>query len=243
MKKRLEDYIEKIKHLPLKTKYTKEDLFIEDFLIDSYKNLKIYYTPHNEYINKNAKILIVGITPGFQQMSYSILMARKCIEEKMDIERIKYLCKLAGRLSGGIRKNIIQMFDEIKLNEAIGVKSFEDVFNGEDKYIHTTSLVSYPVFQNNKNYSGHTPKIYKNEFLMKYVYENFLHEISMLKDVLIIPLGKGVEEVISILDKEGALHNFKILKGFPHPSGVNAHRYKQLEENKDSMIRFIKENL
>lgn len=72
MKKYLEEYIDKIKELPLKEKYTREDLLIEKFLVDKFKDIEIYYAPHNEYLNNKAKIFIVGITPGFQQMSTAI---------------------------------------------------------------------------------------------------------------------------------------------------------------------------
>ena len=77
MKKTLKDYKEAIKKLPIKDKYTKEELLTEDFLIDKDNNIEIYYAPHNEYFNKKAKIFIVGITPGFQQMSKAISTARK----------------------------------------------------------------------------------------------------------------------------------------------------------------------
>ena len=48
MKKTLYDYAEIIKKLPLKDKYTKEELLIEDLLIDKEKNIEIYYATHNE---------------------------------------------------------------------------------------------------------------------------------------------------------------------------------------------------
>ena len=47
MKKYLEDYIDKIKELPLKEKYTREDLIIEKFLGDKFNDIEIYYAPHN----------------------------------------------------------------------------------------------------------------------------------------------------------------------------------------------------
>ena len=43
------------------------------------------------------------------------------------------------------------------------------------------------------------------------------------------------------LEKEGFIGENQILKGFPHPSGANVNRLVQLEENKEDMIRFIKE--
>lgn len=57
MKKTLYDYEESIKKLPLKDKYTKEELLTDDFLVDKEGNIEIYYAPHNEYINPKAKVL------------------------------------------------------------------------------------------------------------------------------------------------------------------------------------------
>ncbi len=234
------EYINKIRLLPIKNKYTKDEILTKDFLIDKDGSLEIYYAPHNEYINQNAKIFIVGITPGFSQMSTAISKARKDIEENKSIEEIQYDCKVEGRFSGPLRKNIIQMLDEIKLNEALEIDSCEELFNDKDYLLHTTSLIPYSVFLKGNNYTGHSPKLVKSKFLMNYVYENFKENISKLDNVLIIPLGKAVEEVLEELVKNKVIKEEQILKGFPHPSGANGHRLVQLEENKDSMINFIK---
>lgn len=240
MEHTLIEYINKIRLLPIKNKYTKDEILTKDFLIDKDGSLEIYYAPHNEYINQNAKIFIVGITPGFSQMSTAISKARKDIEENKSIEEIQYDCKVEGRFSGPLRKNIIQMLDEIKLNEALEIDSCEELFNDKDYLLHTTSLIPYSVFLKGNNYTGHSPKLVRSKFLMNYVYENFKENISKLDDVLIIPLGKAVEEVLEELVKNKVIKEEQILKGFPHPSGANGHRLVQLEENKDNMISFIK---
>lgn len=243
MKKTLYDYKEAIKRLPLKDKYTKEELLIKDFLIDKKDNIEIYYAPHNEYVNKKAKIFIVGITPGFQQMSTAIATARRELEVSDNIEEIQYKCKASGRFSGSLRKNIIGMLDEIELNKALNIESCSDLFYEKDYLLHTVSLIPYSVFVKKQNYSGHTPKLIKSDFLMKYVYENFIDEFKSLdnfKHILLVPLGRAVEEVLCKLEEEGIINENQILKGFPHPSGANVNRLQQLEENKDNLMEFIK---
>ena len=42
------------------------------------------------------------------------------------------------------------------------------------------------------------------------------------------------------LEKEELIAKDRILMGFPHPSGANVNRIKQLEENKSEMMKFIK---
>ena len=246
MKKTLYEYEEVIKRLPIKDKYGKDELLIDDLLIEKEGNIEIYYAPHNEYLNPKAKVFIIGITPGFQQMSTAISTARKELELGTDIEEIQYKCKVAGRFSGGLRKNIISMLDYIRLNDALSINSCSALFEDKDYLLHTVSLIPYPVFVKKQNYSGHTPKLLKSEFLMKYVYDNFIKElkdIENFKDILIIPLGKAVEEVLHKLSEEGIINTRQILKGFPHPSGANVNRVVQLEENKEDLIKQIKEFL
>lgn len=243
MKKTLYDYEEVIKKLPLKNKYTKYELLIADFLVDEKDNIEIYYAPHNEYINHKAKIFIIGITPGFQQMSTAISTARKGFEVGDDIETIQYKCKVLGRFSGSLRKNIISMLDGIELNKALDIESCNELFSDKDYLLHTVSLIPYSVFVKKQNYTGHTPKLIKSEFLMKYVYENFINELRQLEnhdEVILIPLGRAVEEILLKLAEGNVINENQILKNFPHPSGANVNRLVQFEENKSEMIGFIK---
>ena len=59
-------------------------------------------------------------------------------------------------------------------------------------------------------------------FLMKYVYDNFINEFKRLENpenVLLIPLGKAVEEILLKLQEDKIIGENQILLGFPHPSG------------------------
>lgn len=245
MKKTLYDYKQVIKKLPLKNKYTKEELLIDKFLIDKEKNIEIYYAPHNEYLNPKAKVFIIGITPGFQQMSTAIATARKELEVSDNIEEIQYKCKVAARFSGSLRKNIISMLDGIELNNIFNLQSCSQLFDKDDYLLHTISLIPYPVFVKGENYTGHMPKLIKSEFLMKYIYNNFINEFKNLEkweEILLIPLGKAVEEVLIKLKEDGIVKEEQVLMGFPHPSGANVNRVAQFEANRDNMIKFIKKH-
>ena len=245
MKKTLYDYMDKIKILPIKDKYNKDEILINDFLIEKEEHIEIYYSPHNEYINSKARVFIVGITPGFQQMSTAISAARRELKNSNDIEEIQYKCKKAARFSGSLRNNLINMLDEIEINKYLKINSCSQLFEEKDYLLHTISLIPYSVFVKGKNYSGHTPKLMKSEFLMKYINENFVNELKSLDNVgniLIIPLGRSVEEVLYKLCENNIINENQILKGFPHPSGANVNRLIQLKENKEKMIKIIKDN-
>ena len=65
---------------------------------------------------------------------------------------------------------------------------------------------------------------------------NMEWQIEMLKDALYIPMGKCVEEILKMYIEEGKLKESQCLLGFPHPSGANVNRMKQLEEEKEQMM-------
>ena len=136
------------------------------------------------------------------------------------------------------------MLDDLQLNEVLNMESCSELFDNKDYLLHTVSLIPYSVFVKKANYTGHTPKLIKSEFLMKYVYKNFIDEFNSLdnsRNVMLIPLGIAVEEVLFRLAEDNVINEDQILRGFPHPSGANVNRLIQFEENKESMINFIKE--
>ena len=84
--------------------------------------------------------------------------------------------------------------------------------------LHTVSLIPYPVFVKKENYTGHTPKLNKNDFLMKYVYENFINEFKRLENPenVLLATGKAVEEILLKLQEDKIISKNQILLGFPH---------------------------
>ena len=194
------------------------------FLLEKEKNIEIYYAPF-DYINSKAKIVIVGITPGLQQMlqSYEVINQGKSFKEVKDLSSFK----------GSMRTGLIKYLDELKINDILKIKSCESLFNKNSKYLHTTSLVKYPVFDKGKNYSG--ANILKKKILLDFIEKNFLEELKTLKKSIIIPLGNTVSSTIEYLNNKYKLKLSCFLKGFPHPSGANARKNIQFKENKRNM--------
>lgn len=231
-----DEYCSSIKEL---NSFEKEDILVSKFKLYSKDNIEIYYAPHNETVNELARVFIVGITPGWTQTSIAYKTANDGLKKGFSDEVIKKNCKKESRFAGSMRNNLIEMLDLIELNEKLGITSCSKLFECYDNLLHTTSLIPYPVFINNKNYTGSNPKILDNMELFGYVKKYFYEEIKKLPNVLIIPLGKAVEEVLEFMISENLLRREQCLFGFPHPSGANGHRRKQFENNKESLINII----
>jgi len=233
-----EKYCNEIKQLK---EFNKEDILIEKFELFNNDNMKIYYAPHNEIINYKAKIFIVGITPGWTQTNIAYKTAQKELLNNSKPELIKKECKRNSRFAGSMRKNLIEMLDELEINKKLNIKSCNELFESKDYLLHTTSIIPYPVFINNKNYTGSKPKIMDNEVLYNYAKKYFYNEVEHLSDTLIIPLGKAVEEILQQMIKENLIKEEQCLLGFPHPSGANGHRKSQFEEHKNKLLNIIEE--
>lgn len=233
-----EKYCDNIKNL---NDFDKGSILNKKFELYNKNDMKIYYAPHNEIINKKAKIFIVGITPGWTQTCIAYKTAHEGLIKGLDYERIKQECKKNSRFAGSMRTNLIEMLDNLGLQKKLYIDSCSELFENEDELLHTTSMIPYPVFIKDKNYTGSNPKILDNEILESYLKKYFYKELEKLPNALIIPLGKAVEEVLEVIINKNIIKREQCLLGFPHPSGANGHRKKQFEESKEQLLKIINE--
>lgn len=215
-------------------KLTKEQLFAPELLLEEQGKLSIYYVPY-DYVNEAAKLMIIGITPGFTQMETAIRVARDALLDGVPLSDIDRRAKVAGSFAGTMRANLIKMLDAIGIPELLGAEGGAELFGEQRDLIHTTSAVRYPVFIEGRNYTGHGPFIMQSPLLSGYTRTILLDELDRVGDALVIPLGKAVADVLRVFVQEGRLDGERCLFEFPHPSGANGHRWKQLEQFGDKL--------
>lgn len=208
----------------------------EGFLLekDEKRKLEIYYAPF-EYVNEKSKVVIVGITPGLNQMYHSYLTVFNAKGLDISDEVILSQVKNNSSFEGVMRKNLVKMLDELELNKHLNLSSVIELFDTASSLVHTTSIITYPVFHKDENYGGTTPNMLRAEILKKYATGHFLTEMNQIDKPIIIPLGVKVDKVINYLIEQKLLDPKLVLSGFPHPSGQNGSRKKQFEANKEIM--------
>ena len=210
-------------------KINKSTITNKNFLIKREDNIEIYYAPF-DYINSKAKIMIVGITPGLQQM----LQSFEAVNEGRSLKEVKDL----SSFKGSMRTTLIKYLDALNINKKLKIKSCESLFNINSKYLHSTSLIKYPVFDKGRNYSG--SGLLKKKILLDFLEEHFVKELKKLDKTIIVPLGNTVSSTIDYLNNEFKLNLKCFLKGFPHPSGLNVRKDIQFKENKVRMLKLLK---
>ncbi len=229
---------DKLKSEPLKESYSKGELLTKEYLVASENKIEIYYAPF-DYINMDASIIIVGITPGWSQMEKSFKTIIRELQMNKSFSSGLKKVKSESSFAGSMRNNLIKMLNELELNEKLNINSTNELFDLDNNILHSTSAIKYPVFNNGKNYTGSSPSALKSKMLWEQIEKYFIPEINNFKNKLIIPLGKSVNEILLKLHSENKLNDNFILNGFPHPSGANGHRAKQFELNKESMKGII----
>ncbi|WP_051524764.1 hypothetical protein [Exiguobacterium undae] len=227
-----------IRDLPIDRSLTRQDLCVDSFLLQQDHELSVYYSPIGEYINRSAKIVFIGITPGFEQMRIAYEEAADAFHHGATIEETSKIIKYSASFAGPMRRNLTVMLDELGLNQLLEIPSTAALFHTHQELLHMTSILRHPVFYRDKNYTGHQPKIDRSPLLQHYAYEHFAAELNQLPHpVILVPFGRVVESTVRTLLHQGRIKKHTVLFGFPHPSGANGHRKRQFEENKDYLIK------
>ncbi len=176
----------------------------ESLLIERNQQLSTWYSPF-DYINPQAKIVIVGITPGYQQASNALLKANEVLMSGGSSEQAKSEAKVFASFSGAMRNNLTEMLDFIGLNGTLDISSTKELFGDKANLAQFTSALRYPVFVNGNNYNG-TPSMIGTPFLRTQLKKWFGSECQALPDAIYIPLGPKVTESLQWLAQEGILN-------------------------------------
>ena len=145
--------------------------------------------------------------------------------------------KTSFDVGSGIRKLVVEYLTKDNTTERETLKEiwckFFDKNIADNDYYH-----KYPVFDKGKNYSG--VNILKKKILLDFIEDNFLKELEIHQNSIIVPLGNTVSSTIDYLNTKHQLKLRCFLKGFPHPSGLNVRKNIQFKENKKEMLRLLK---
>lgn len=188
--------------------------------------LSCYYAPF-DYLNKEAKLILVGITPGCTQMNRALNAARTALASRVPISDAIRHVKRQGSFSGNMRPNIVNTLNRLGYQHKLGIACSSSLWSNDDHLVQFCSLLKFPVFFKGKDYNGN-PKAHRDKDLMRMLDEHFVSDMNALPhDAIVVPLGDTVLEVVSFLKDRGSIP--QDLMRFenqyvapPHPSGANA---------------------
>ena len=222
-----EHYIRQIRSFP-----QDEHRLPESLLLKEKGNLKIYYAPF-DYLNRDAKIAIVGITPGKTQAVAALGEARRILERCGSVAAACEAAKKKGSFAE-LREPLTDMLDHIGLQRVLELGSCSELFEEKRRHlIHTTSVIRYPTFKKGERYNG-SPSFETNTLLKSYLSRYLLEEIRELDpEVLWITLGEHAAKALEFAVRQGVVDSSRVLSGIPHPSGANKERILYFLDRKE----------
>jgi len=233
-----EQFRDAITSLPLRNEYQREDLICARFRLLTDRGLEVYYAPFH-YLNRDARLVLVGLTPGWTQMELSYREARSGLAAGLSDDEIFYRIEMKASFGGRLRDNLVQMLDGVGLRQCLGVSCSELFERRVSNFVHFTSILSAPIFRGGENYRGAGPHPFEVPYLRNWIFEYLPSELLSVPLALVVPLGKIANEAIHVLCQQGKLDSSRCLIGFPHPSGANGHRGNIYEAGKSKWMTQI----
>jgi hypothetical protein len=210
------------------------------FVLEREGALASCYIPF-ESVNPRARVVIVGITPGFTQWKNAMAEAQRQLACGAAPDTLLRAARLTGAFSGAIRPNLVALLNAVGVQRWLGLASCASLFAEHAELVQITSILRHPIFVRGKNYSG-SPKMLRTPFLRAHLLRYFAREAAALRGALYIPMGTSVSEGLDWLAGEGVLARERILHGLPHPSGANAERVAYFLGRKDKSTLSAKTN-
>lgn len=193
---------------------------------DARRGLSCHYAPF-DYINREARIVLIGITPGHTQMNRALRAVHDALRAGDEDESALRKAKQAASLGGPLRANMVRVLDRLGYAARLGLPTSARLWDSADHLVHFTSLLKYPVFVRGRNYSGQ-PNMLTTPRLRQSLEHGFISDMARLEaDVELVPLGQTVAEVVARLVAEKRIaQRLRLYRGEPvhppHPSGANA---------------------
>jgi hypothetical protein len=106
----IDTFAERLAALP--DDLSEEQIIRPEFLLWEHGPLSIYYVPF-ERVNPVAKVFLVGLTPGRQQMWRASMAAARALRERLAIPDVLNAASMSGSFAGSMRANLIKMLDGI----------------------------------------------------------------------------------------------------------------------------------
>jgi hypothetical protein len=214
----------------LPERLTEKNVTRPELLVHRHGPVGVYYTPF-DWVNTRARMVLVGICPGRQQMRIAVQEARRVLVTGGTVGQALKAADATASFAGPTRRNLVQMLDGIGAHHALGIASAASLFGEHQDLADSSSMCNFTVQVNGKNYGGRSPQVDQVPFLAAYVRQVLGAALEMTPSALVVPLGQAVSTAVrALLIEEGRLDPRRCLLGFPHPSGQNGHRVPDFQQ-------------
>jgi hypothetical protein len=198
----------------------------------------LQYIPF-EHVNRDARLVIVGITPGNTQLELAYGKAQELLNAGRPEEDILIEVKKAGAFGGkSMKPNLLKMLRHFRFEKLLGIEDVDTLWGDNANLLHSTSVVPHAAFVARERFNGSFDEIQDSPLLKQCFLDCFAPSIrEVSRDALFVALGPCPQAALEWCVIEGAIRREQVLGSFCHPSsaGGSTTKYYLREISKDEL--------
>jgi hypothetical protein len=180
------------------------------------------YTPF-EHVNHEAKLVIVGITPGTTQLDLAYETAQKMLRMGRKKTDTLIEIKKEGAFGGNMRPNLVKMLNHFKIDRILDIYDINELWNSQAHLLHSTSVVPHAAFEVKKGkdamFAGSFDEVMKCDLFKECFLDCFVPSVQEInQDAMYIGLGSCPEGALNWCVDKGHLRAEQVLGALSHPS-------------------------
>ncbi|MEI8696914.1 MULTISPECIES: hypothetical protein [unclassified Mesorhizobium] len=180
---------------------------------------ELFYIPF-EHVNSAARLVVVGITPGPDQIALAYRTVSSKIKVGLTNEKILAEAKKHGAFGGPtMRPKLLQMMRHFGFSELLGIEREEDLWAHRSDLLHATSIVPHAAFRRGKPFAGSFDDVLRTPVFRESFERDFVPSLSMLNpDALYVGLGPTPLAALDRCAEQGLIRPDQVLGAFAHSS-------------------------
>jgi hypothetical protein len=180
---------------------------------------ELFYVPF-EHMNCRARLVIVGITPGPNQLELAYGAAQARLRAGLSDDLVLERAKKEGSFGGDtMRPNLVKMLAFFGIPELLGVGNANDLWGTAWHDLHATSVVPHAAFRSGRPFAGSFQDVLGTKPFRECFERDFAATLPLIsQEARYIALGPTPLEALDWCSKRGLLKPEQVLGAFAHPS-------------------------
>lgn len=199
---------------------------------------ELRYIPF-EHVNRAARLVIVGITPGPTQIKLAYSKAQELLRAGLDKETILTQVKTVGCFGGPrMRPNLVRILEHFRFGELLGIQDVNSLWSTNAQLLHSTSVVPYAALENGEDFNGSFDQVLRSPLLKQCFLDYFVISLQQLSgEALYVALGECPKAALDWCVSQGHLRPDQVLGAFCHPStnGGSTTKFYLREKSADEL--------
>lgn len=196
---------------------------LPDFNLGSDGEYRLKYIPF-EHVNKDARLVIVGITPGTTQLELAYAAAQSLLQKGRPEAETLLEVKKGGAFGGpSMKPNLLKILRHFQFEKLLKIDDVDSLWGQHALLLHATSVVPHAAFVTRRSeeamFAGSFGDVQGSDLLRECFEDCFVPSVrEMNPAAMFVGLGPCPQKALEWCVERGYLRNEQVLGSFCHPS-------------------------